>query len=116
VLVEADDHVNRNDVDFPDVLIAIVSELAKQLHDELGITLEPGYFRSRWEQLKSIFTSEVKLDQLTLQAGMAKLSATIKHSPSARHEIRGILETHSDSWLKAANDILAACPESRCEV
>lgn len=106
VLVQADEHMDRNDVDFPDVLIAIIREVAAQFEDRLQVTLKPGLFRSRLEQLKDFLTGDVELDQLTLSHGMAKLSAKIKHSPNARRDIRKLLEADSDNWLKAANDIL----------
>lgn len=106
VSVTADDHMDRNDVDFPDVLIAIVREIAAQLKDRLKITLAPGFIRDRWQRLKKFFLSEVEFDQLSLDVGLAEISAKIKHSPDARIEIRKLLEPDADNWLKAANDVI----------
>jgi hypothetical protein len=102
----ADDHLDRNDVDFPDVLIAIIREVAAQLKDRLGISLKPGYFRDRWQRLKKLAFSEVELDSISLEAGMTELSTKIKHSPDARLEIRKLLDPDADNWLKAANEVL----------
>ncbi len=106
VSVTADDHLDRNDVDFPDVLIAIVREIAAQLHDRLKISLKPGYFRDRLQRLKKFFSNEVEIDDLSLDVGFGELSAKIKHSPDARSEIRKLLEPDADNWLKAANDVI----------
>jgi hypothetical protein len=106
VSVMADDHLDRNDVDFPDVLIAIVREVAAQLQNRLNISLKPGYFRDRWRRLKKLAFSEVDIDSVSLEAGMAELSAKIKHSPDARLEIRKLLDPDADNWLKAANEVL----------
>ncbi len=57
VYVEADEDIDRNDVDFPDVLIAIVRQTAAQLKQHAGINLKPGYFKDRLIRLKDLFTS-----------------------------------------------------------
>ena len=106
VQVNADDHLDRNDVDFPDVLIAILREVSSQCEERLKLKLQPGYLRDRWEKLKQWAFSEVELDSLTLSAGMAKLASKVKHSPTARLEIRKQLNPDADNWLRAANDIL----------
>ena len=106
VLVQADDHMDRNDVDFPEVLIAIVRQLAEDLRKRVDIKLKPGYFKVRWERIKTLLGSEVSFDGLDLEAGMAKLSATIKDSPDARLEVRKLLEPDTNNWLIAANDVI----------
>jgi hypothetical protein len=83
VLIQADDHMDRNDVDFPEVLIAIIRQLAEDVRERLGIELKPGLFKDRWERIKKLALSEISFDKLDLAAGMAKLSATIKNSPDA---------------------------------
>ena len=106
VMVQADDHMDRNDVDFPEVLIAIIRQLADDLRERLGIELKPGYFADRWERVKKVLGTEVSFDKLDLAAGMAKLSATIKNSPDARLEVRKLLDPDTDNWLTAANDVI----------
>ena len=106
VQVQADDELDRNDIDFPEVLIAIVRQIAQQLRERAQIHLKPGYFRDRWQRLKELALSEVFFDELELEAGMAKLSATIRSSPEARQKVRAALEPDTDNWLKAANDII----------
>jgi len=106
VYVEADEDIDRNDVDFPDVLIAIVRQTAAQLKEHAGINLKPGYFKDRLKRLKDFFTSEINFESFELSLGLAKLAGVIKSSPDARAKIRGLLEPDTDNWLYAANDVI----------
>ena len=106
VFVKADEDVDRNDVDFPDVLVAIVRQLAAQLDKREGIKLKPGYFKDRLLRLKDILASEIDFNSFELGAGMFKLAGKIKGSPDARRDIRKILDPDTDNWLMAANDVI----------
>ncbi len=106
VLVKADDDIDRNDVDFPEILIALIRQLAKQLRERESIELKPGYFADRWERIKKLLGSEVAFEGASLEAGMLTISSTLKSSPDAREGIRKLLEPDTNNWLVAANDII----------
>jgi hypothetical protein len=106
VYIQADNELDRNDIDFPEVLIAIVRQVADQLRTRAKIELKPGYFKDRWERLKSLLPTEVSFDKIELGAGLGKLSATIKNSPEARQQVRKALEPDTNNWLTAANEVL----------
>jgi hypothetical protein len=106
VYVEADEDIDRNDVDFPDVLIAIVRQMAAQLKQHAGINLKPGYFKDRLIRLKDLLTSEINFESFELDAGLMKLAGAIKSSPDARAKIRDLLEPDTSNWLYAANDVI----------
>lgn len=106
VYVEADEDIDRNDVDFPDVLIAIVRQTAAQLKEHAGINLKPGYFKDRLRRLKELFTSDINFESFELDTGLMKLAGAIKSSPDARAKIRELLEPDADNWLYAANDVI----------
>lgn len=106
VFCEADEDIDRNDIDFPDVLVAIMRQLAGQLKERVGIELKAGYFRDRFERVKHLLGSSVDIESLVLEAGMRQLSASIKSSPDARLEIRKLLEPDTGNLLHAANDVL----------
>lgn len=106
VQVQADDELDRNDIDFPEILIAMVRQVAQQLRERENIELKPGYFQDRWERLKDVLASEINFEGVELATGMATLSATIKNSPEARQKVREALEPDTNNWLHAANDIL----------
>lgn len=104
--VSADDELDRNDIDFPDVLVALIRQLSAQLRDTLGHELKPGYFEDRWKRIKDLAFSEVDLKSLALDTGMARISGMIRTSPEARRKVREALEEDSDNWITAANDII----------
>jgi hypothetical protein len=107
VFCEILDDIDPSDADFPEVLLAIVRQVAHQLNERLKIKLKPGYFKQRWQEMKDVLGAEVKLDKLELEAGLGKLTAAIKSSPSTREQIRKALEPNTNSWIGAANDVLS---------
>ena len=107
VFCEIDNDVDRNDVDFPDILIAIVRQIATQLNDKLGIKLKPGYFKQRFDELKGFLASDVSIDKIELSTGLLKLSTAIKSSPNTRMEIRKLLEPNTNNLLYAANEVIS---------
>ena len=107
VFCEILEDIEPNDVDFPDVLIAIVRQMADQFHERLKISLKPGYFKQRWEEIKNLLGSEVDFTTTELGVGLAKFSAAIKSSPNTRLEIRKNLEPRTNSWIDAANDVIS---------
>ncbi len=106
VYCEAKSDLDVNDVDFPEVLIAIVHQLARQLEEQVGIKLKPGYFKDRWERLKKVLGSEVGFEEFELQTGLFNLAGVIKSSPDARAKIREALEPEMGHLLIAANDVI----------
>lgn len=106
VQVQADDEVDRNDVDFPEVLVAIIRQLAVQLRERLTIDLQPGLFKNLWLGLKDVFGMEVNPNTISLETGMAKLGGSLKYSNENRRALRKALDSAADSWLRAANDII----------
>lgn len=107
VFCEILEDIEPNDVDFPDVLIAIIRQMADQFHKRLKIRLKPGYFKQRWEEIKNLLGSDVDFTAVELGVGLAKFSAAIKSSPNTRLEIRKNLEPRTNSWIDAANDVIS---------
>ena len=107
VFVRADDHMDRNDIDFPEVLIALVKQLVDELEKRENITLKPGYFKDRWARLKSLFGSDIDFDNITLSVGLAKISMPLKNSPDVRQALRKQLDADAGNWLTAANEVIA---------
>ncbi len=107
VFCEILEDIEPNDVDFPDVLIAIIRQMAEQFHKRLEIRLKPGYFKQRWEEIKNLLGSDVDFTTAELGVGLAKFSAAIKSSPNTRLEIRKNLEPRTNSWIDAANDVIS---------
>lgn len=106
VFCESDQDIDRNDVDFLEVLIAIMRQMSKRLREEVGIRLKLGYFRDRWQRIWNLLGSEVELESVELEAGFAAISTTVKASPDARLKLRGLIENDTGNWLNAANDLI----------
>ena len=106
VFCEIDEDVDRNDIDYPDILIAMVRQMATQLNERLGIKLKPGYFKQRWDELNKLLKSKIVVKGVDLQTGLLNFSAAIKSSPDTRTEIRKHLEPHTNNWIAAANDVI----------
>ncbi len=106
VQVQAEKELDTNDIDFPEVLIAIVRQIATHFRETLGITLAPGYFKDRWQRLKQLALTEFDFDGVDLEVGMAKLSTTLRGSPEARRRVRDALEPDTGNWMTAANEVI----------
>ncbi|MCX5688843.1 MAG: hypothetical protein NTV94_03475 [Planctomycetota bacterium] len=107
VFCDIDQALNRNDLDFPDLLLAIVRQLAEQLKAKAGIMLKPGYFQDRFGELMEFLGADVAVDRMELTYGLAKIVGTLKNSPKSRQKSRDMLEPKVDSLLYAANDLIA---------
>ena len=94
------------DLDYPNLLISMIGQLAQQIRQRLRIELGPGYFRDRFQELKEILTSEVDFESLTLKKGLLKATAAIKSSPSTRKMMRKLLEPRTDQWIFSANSVI----------
>lgn len=107
VYFEADEaDVDVNDIDFPDLLLAVIRQVSRALQEREQEILRPARLVRFWEDIKQLLGSEISLDKLDLSAGLAKLTATIKSSPNARIDIRKALEPNVSNLIQAANDLL----------
>jgi hypothetical protein len=106
VFCRADEDIDRNDIDFPEILIGLVRQMAEQLKSGAGIQLKPGYFKSLPGRLKDFLFTEVDFDKIELAAGFAKIAAKLKSSPDARQKVRKLLEPDTDNLIRAANDVI----------
>jgi hypothetical protein len=106
VFCKADDDIDRNDIDFPEILIALVRQMASQLKEHADIHLKPGYFAGLPGRITDFLTSEVTLDKFEFAVSFAKIAGALKSSPTARHEIRKLLEPDTSNLLDAANDLI----------
>lgn len=107
VYFEAEEDLDRNDVDFLEVLVALVHQVVSQLHLRLELTLKPGWFQDRFQQLTKLLSSEVEFERLDLNTGLMKFASSLRSSPDHRARVRELLETDTGNWLEAANQVLA---------
>lgn len=107
VYFEADsEDVDVNDVDFPDLLFAIIRQVGKALREREQEELRPSWLSRFVDDLKRFLGSEVEFEKLQLDVKIAKITAAIKSSPEARLEIRKALEPNVSNLIAAANTLL----------
>jgi len=106
VPIQADDELDRNDIDFPELLIAIIRQVAGKLRTEANTELKPSFFRELLQDVMNALYANVSFDKLEFDILVGKVSATIKDSPQVRERVRKALEPETNNWLNAANEVI----------
>lgn len=105
VFCEARSDLDLNDVDFPEVLLTLVYQLAKQLKERADISLNPDVFKDRWERFKKLL-GNFSFEGVELDVVLLKITGAIKNSPDARDQVRKAMEPDTGNLLHAANDVI----------
>ena len=98
--------IDVNDVDYPDLLLAIIRQVGKALRERENINLQPTRLARFVEDSRDLLGSEVVFDKVEMDAKIAKFTAVIKSSPNARAEIRKALEPKVSTLIQATNEML----------
>ncbi len=106
VFCDVFENLDLNDVDFPDLLLDLVRQIADAVRTRAGIELKSSYLTDLVERLKKLLQSEVDLESVEVGFGLAKITGTIKNSPDMRQKVREALEPRTDSLLGAVNDVI----------
>ncbi len=89
-------------------MLAIVTELASVLREELSIELKENYFEKRLQEIKKFFLSDVELKEGELPLFGAKLKIQrLKRDPDARHKVRQKLFTSMSTMVEEINTVFA---------
>jgi len=107
VYFEADEaDIDVNDVDLPDVLLAIIRQVSKKLREDLNIDLRESWLGKFLRGMAEKLSSKVQPETVSLDAQVATFTASIKTSPDERRKIREALEPHVSNLIAATNEIL----------
>lgn len=98
--------LDLNDVDFPDLLLELVHQIAEDLRNRAAIKLKPSYPKECIERIKRSLQTKIDVESFEIGSDLGKLMGTIKNSPDARHKVRDALEPHTNSLLEAANNVI----------
>ena len=93
-------------MDYPDLLLAIIRQVGKALREREGEELRPLHLVRFFDDMKHLLGSEVVFEKLDLDVKIAKFTAAIKSSPSARLDIRKALEPNVSTLIQATNELL----------
>lgn len=99
---EAD--IDPEDAQYTDILLACTRNLLKELSGNEGAIQQ--WLGSRKQELIDAMQSEVGFDSLKAEVPFSKLMATLKVSPTARAQIRKIVEPHTPSLIEALNEFI----------
>ncbi len=106
VLVNVGEYLDDFDAAPSDIFLAIVSELASALREELGIELRDNYFVKRINEIKQFFLSDVEVREGELGLGGAKLKIQrLKRDPGARDNVRQALEPKLSTMAVEINTV-----------
>lgn len=105
---DVEDVLDVNDLDFPDLLVAIASEVQKQLQAAKIPDFSPitTYFKRLWEDLKGALGAEVNVKETEIEMPFGSLTLELRNRPNSRARMRAAIESHSTSFLAALNDLL----------
>ncbi|GAB4453787.1 MAG: hypothetical protein OHK0029_07250 [Armatimonadaceae bacterium] len=59
IVVNMSEYLDEYDVEIPDILLAVVAEVADAFRSRLGIELQDSYLVNRWEELQGYLSSPV---------------------------------------------------------
>jgi hypothetical protein len=107
VYIDAEDFVDIYDVELTDVLLGITAQVAQDLRARAKVELKSSYLAKRWDDVKGLLLSDVELEgaEFSFQ-NLAKLSGSLKKSPSFRSQVRDKLRPQEASLLDEVNLLL----------
>lgn len=108
VFCDVFENLDLNDVDFPDLLLDLVRQIADALRKGAGIELKPSYLKEVVERINKALHCEIAVESVEIGSALAKITGTIKNSPDMRQKVREALEPFTDTFLTAANDVIGA--------
>lgn len=105
-----DEDINPEDVEYADILLACTRHLLEGLRiaDPKPVL---NWLKERWQALQDVMQTKITLDdkvsaEVQIQQ-LAKITASIRTQPSQRHQIRQLLNPHTETLVAALNQFIA---------
>ena len=106
VYCKIEEELDQNDLDFPDILLAIVRQLSNQLKERRKIHLSSRRFQQFFKAIAGALPKGLSLDDFELDLGILKITGILKSSPATRKRIRKALEERTSNLIGDANDVI----------
>ena len=108
IYMDTSERLDLNDLDLPDLLVFIASEVQRQLRESAipGFTATSTYLKTVWDEIKSALGAEVALKEAEVDTGFGSLTVELKNRPNSRALLREAIERHSTRLLDGVNDLL----------
>ncbi len=104
IYLDVSEYLDDFDVSTTDILLAIVTELAATLDEELGIKLKDTYFQNRLSELKEFFLSEVEISEGEVGIFGSKVKVKrLQTNQEGRQRVREALKLKTSSMLTEIN-------------
>ena len=103
-----EDDIDPEDAQYTDILLSCTRHLLEELKNADPAPIL-GWLSDRWQDLKELALTEVKFEDLKVEAQIAlfaKRTASIRAIPSERQKIRDKVNPHSITLLKALNEFI----------
>ncbi len=107
VYFESDRDLEMADVDISDILLSIAHNISGHL-EALGLLVKTPYLRDLFQRLQEALNTPLALSEISLSAGIANLTASVKESPDLRSQLRQYLEPRTKTIITAINEELLA--------
>jgi len=106
VSFSADEGLDRNDVDVPDLLLAIARVICEQVNDRLNAPLAAKPLEKYFAGIKTLLKAQFHLTSAKIKASFVELSADIKLSHVYRQAVRSQVAPAMRELLAALNDLI----------
>ncbi|MGK7929085.1 MAG: ATP-binding protein [Spirulina sp.] len=109
VYFAADLDLDVNDVQYTDILLACTRSILEGLKDYAKTERLAEWLRDRWDSLKDLALSEIKIENSSLDLQIplfGKLTTTLKNVPSRREIIRKQIDIHLPSLIDSLNQFI----------
>lgn len=113
IYVDCEKYINPETYSFVDILLAVIGETGKQLQEEYGIALKPGYLRTRFTEIRDLLASKVALESAEAKAKAdpfevaLKLTLTSKAEATTRQQLWTALEGENSDLAEKFGELLS---------
>ncbi len=99
-------NIEPQDVEFSEVLLAIISHLAQEIKKAFKHDIKDTYLKELLKDIKNIMVSEIDFTEIDLSIGFAKLSGALSKNPELRKNLRKSVSPKANQWIDAANSYI----------
>lgn len=96
--------IDPEDARYTDILLACTRRLLQELNPDNDNPVMR-WLKDRWQSLKGLATSEVEMDDLTIEV-FSIITANLRAVPSIRNQVRKLVDPHTVTLLQALNELI----------
>jgi hypothetical protein len=112
VFFDADEYLDRYDIEPVDILLALITQVADTLRERLKIELRDSNFHRWIAEFRSLLQSDLSVKQAELGPDFAKVTIqALRKTPKVRKAVREKLAPQMSSLIQEANIVLGEARE-----